>query len=99
MGIVGLETAFAVLYTKLVRPGIVPLETVIRALTVNPRERFGLGTTKDYCVFDLNAQYTVDPAEFASKGHSTPFEGEALYGVCRMTVVDGEIAFLQQSLN
>ena len=93
MGVVGLETAFAVLYTKLVRPGIVPLDIVVRVLTTNPRARFGLPETNDVCVFDLNAKYTVDPLEFASKGHSTPFEGEELYGVCRLTVVDGKIVY------
>ena len=93
MGVVGLETAFAVVYTKLVRPGIVPLETVIRALTTNPRERFGLAATNDICVFDLDTAYTVDPAAFASKGRSTPFEGEQLFGVCRLTVVDGRVVY------
>ena len=95
MGVVGLETAFSVLYTKLVKPGILPLEKLIDVMAINPRKRFGLPLKDDdMCVFDPNAEYTVNPEEFATKGRSTPFDGWRLQGVCRMTVVDGEIVYL-----
>jgi dihydroorotase len=94
MGVVGLETAFSVLYTDLVRTGILTLEKLIEVMSINPRRRFGLPINdEDICVFDLNAKYVVNPEEFASKGRSTPFEGRELYGVCRMTTVDGQIVY------
>ena len=95
MGVVGLETAFSVLYTKLVKSGILPLEKLIELMAINPRKRFGLPLKDDdVCVFDPDAEYTVDPSEFATKGRSTPFDGWKLNGACRMTVVDGEIVYL-----
>lgn len=86
MGVVGIETAFAVLYTKLVRNGIITLEKLIEVLSVNPRRRFALGNTNDFCVFDLNTEFTVNPNDFLSMGKATPFEGERLFGVCKLTV-------------
>jgi dihydroorotase len=94
MGVVGLETAFSVLYTKLVKPGILPLEKLVEVMAINPRKRFGLPLKEDdLCVFDLNAEYVVDPSQFATKGRSTPFDGWRLQGVCRMTVVDGKMVY------
>lgn len=84
-GIVGLETAFSVLYTKLVKTGTVPLERIIEALTVSPRRRFGLAPN-GFSVWCLDEEYTVNPEEFLSKGRSTPFAGEKLFGKCYMTV-------------
>lgn len=97
MGIVGLETAFASLYTGLVKSGILPLERLIALLSQNPRERFSLPMGNDFSVWDLNAKYTVDPMHFLSKGHSTPFEGMELYGVNLLTVCDGKIVYNNQS--
>ncbi len=94
MGVVGLETAFSALYTHLVKPGLIPLERLINAMSDAPRKRFGLAPTKDICVFDPTCEYTVNPADFLSKGRATPFEGEKLFGVCRLTVSDGKIAYL-----
>ena len=93
MGVVGLETAFSVLYTKLVKTGIITLEKLIEVMSLNPRHRFGLGETNDICVFDLNKEYNVDPNEFMSQGKATPFEGERLFGVCKLTVMDGNIVY------
>ncbi len=93
MGVVGIETAFAVLYTKLVKTGVITLEKLIEVLAVNPRKRFGLPETKDFCVFDLEREFTVDPNEFLSKGRATPFEGERLFGKCQMTVCDKNIVY------
>ena len=93
MGVVGIETAFAVLYTKLVKKGIITLEKLIEVLSVNPRKRFGLPETKDFCVFDLESEFTVDPNEFLSKGRATPFENERLFGINLMTVCDKNIVY------
>ncbi len=97
MGVVGLETAFAVLYTGLVKTGKVPLEVIIRALTDNPRKRFGLpevklesGEAQDFAIFDLDCEYTIDPETFVSMGHATPFAGWRVQGECIYTSVGGE---------
>ena len=92
-GIVGLETAFPVLYTKLVVPGIVPLETVIRALTESPRTRFSIAKDCSFSLWDLNRTWTVDPSRFRSKGRATPYAGETLRGVCVLTVCGGKIVY------
>ena len=92
-GIVGIETAFAVLYTKLVMPGILSLEKLIDLLAINPRKRFGIPMGADYTVWDLNAEFVVDPEQFLSKGRATPFAGWELNGVCMMTVCDGKVVY------
>ena len=89
-GIVGLETAFAVCYTKLVKTGVITLEKLIDLLAINPRKRFNIPIGEDFCVWDLNAEFIVNPDEFLSKGRATPFAGEKLFGVNVMTVVDGK---------
>ncbi len=81
-GIVGLETAFPILYTELVLKGLADLETVLALLTDGPRARFGLPLGTDFSVWDLNAEYTIDPEDFASKGRSTPFAGRTVRGRC-----------------
>ncbi len=94
MGVVGLETAFPVLYTELVRPGILPLEKLVALMSVNPRRRFGLETRPDdYTVFDLDASYTVDPDEFLTMGRATPFAGRTVYGRCLLTVCRGRVVW------
>ena len=93
-GIVGLETAFAVLYTRLVRTGAVPLERIVEALTSAPRKRFGLpADDRDFSVWDLEAACTVAPAAFLSKGRATPYEGETLCGVNLLTAYNGKIVY------
>lgn len=93
MGIVGLETAFPVLYTELVKPGILALEKLVELMCRNPRTRFGLEMGTDFTVFDLSRSYPVDPAEFRSMGRATPFEGRTVFGRCVMTVCDGRIVY------
>jgi len=95
-GIVGLETAFPLLYTKLVRPGVLSLDRLIDALALRPRQRFGIPLEGDCTVWDLEESFTVDPAEFLSKGRATPFEGERLLGVCRLTVSAGRVAYQER---
>ncbi len=92
-GIVGLETAFAVMYTRLVKTGVLSLDTLVDRMALSPRRRFGIPLGNDFTVWDLNATYTVDPAQFLSKGRATPFAGDTLCGVCRLTVCDGNIVF------
>lgn len=95
MGVVGLECAFPVLYTKLVKTGIVTLSRIIEMMTVNPRKRFGIPIRNDdFTIFDLNEEYTINPAEFLSAGHATPFAGEKVYGKCKMTVCGGKTVWL-----
>ena len=93
MGVTGLETAFPVLYTKLVKTGSITLEKLIKLLVVNPRARFGIPLGKDYSVWDLNCEYTVNPAEFLSKGKSTPFEGMKVFGKNLFTVCGGRTVY------
>ena len=95
-GIVGLETAFPVLYTKLVKPGILTLDHLIRLMAINPRERFGIPMGDDWSAWDLTKEITVDPAEFLSAGRATPFEGEKLYGENLLTVCNGKIVYQKQ---
>ena len=92
-GIVGLETAFPLLYTRLVKPGILSMERLLDALAVKPRQRFGIPLEEDYTVWDLEEGFTVDPAEFLSKGRATPFAGEKLFGRCKLTSAAGKIAY------
>ena len=92
MGVVGIETAFPILYTYLVKSGIVPMETVLKALTVNPAKRFGL-PLDGWSVWDLNENYIVDPADFASMGKASPFTGWEVYGKNRMTVLNGKVVW------
>ena len=99
MGVVGIETAFPVLYTELVRRGLISLERLIELMAFSPARRFGFersldtGAAADFTIFDLRRQYTIDPATFLSMGHATPFEGRAVYGECLMTVHNGQIVW------
>ena len=100
MGIVGIETAFPVLYTKLVKTGIISLEKLIELMSVNPRKIFSLGSGKievgqiaDLALLDLNKKYTVNPESFLSMGRSTPFEGWEVYGKNILTICEGEIVY------
>ncbi len=92
-GVVGLETAFPVLYTYMVRAGVLTLDQLVTALCVNPRKRFGIPLGQDFSIWDLGAAYTVDPSKFQTMGRATPFEGHTLRGKCLMTVVDGRAVY------
>ncbi len=96
MGIVGIETAFPILYTHLVRPGILSLERLIDIMSVIPREIMGIGSDAGYTLYDISDRYTIDPSEFISKGRSTPFAGTAVYGRCLMTVYNGNTAYINE---
>ena len=97
MGVVGLETAFAVMYTNFVKTGIMSLEKLVELMSENPRKRFGIELGNSYTVFDLSRKYTVDPQKFLSMGKATPFEGVTLYGECLMTVKDGQAVIVNHN--
>ncbi len=92
-GVVGIETALPILYTYLVKPGILTLDRLVELLVINPRKRFGIDLGCDYSIWDLNEEYTVDPAEFKSMGKATPFEGWKVSGRCLATVCDGKVVY------
>ena len=99
MGVVGLETAFPVLYTELVLKGIISLEKLVDLMSTAPGRRFGIGGTlevgqsADITAYDLRSAYTVDSSEFLSKGKATPFEGCRVYGRCRLTLSHGKVVW------
>ena len=96
MGIVGIETSFAICYTHLVREGVITLEKLIALMSENPRRIFRLGGAMrvgeraDIAVFDVSKPYKIDSSEFLSMGKATPFEGEKVYGRCMLTLFGGE---------
>ena len=99
-GVVGLETAFPVLCTELVKTGVLTLDRLIDAMVTRPARRFGIGTPAlkegapaDLTVFDLNESYRIDPADFLSMGRATPFAGRTVFGKCLLTLCGGEIAW------
>ena len=92
-GIVGLETAFPLMYTHFVRTGIITLERLVELMSDNPRRRFNIPLGGGYSVWNLGEEYTVDPSEFLSKGRATPFAGERLFGINLLTVRGGEVVY------
>ncbi len=99
-GVVGLECAFPVLYTELVKTGIVPFETILNALCVNPRKIFGLpggrieaGQIADLTVLDLNRPGVIDSGSFRSLGRATPFDGWGVSAAVALTLCGGEIVY------
>ena len=96
-GIVGLETAFPVLYTMLVKENVISFEQLIKLMCINPRKRFDIPLVKnDFCLWDLSKQFTVEPEEFVTKGRATPFEKMKLYGECLLTVKNDKIVYKKQ---
>ncbi len=92
-GVVGIETAFPICYTYLVKAGIISLEKLIDLLCNNPRKRFGIPYGNDFTVWDLNAESIVDSEDFLSMGKATPFEGWHIQGKCVATVCDGKTVY------
>ena len=99
MGIVGIETSFAICYTHLVRKGVITIEKLIALMSENPRRIFRLGGAMqvgeraDIAVFDTTKPYRIDTAEFLSMGKATPFEGEEVYGRCMLTLFGGNVVW------
>ena len=98
-GIVGLETAFPLLYTYLVKENVISMEKLLQLLVTNPRKRFKIPMGVDFSIWDLNQTYVVDPSEFQSQGKSTPFAGWRVWGKCMATVCDGKLVWLEKVRN
>lgn len=92
-GITGLECAFPVLYTGLVRPGVMTLERLVEMMAIAPRKRFGLPMGDGYVVMDLENPYVLDSSRFLSMGKCTPFDGWTVYGKTQMTFRNGKIVY------
>lgn len=105
MGVVGLECAFAVMYTEFVKKGIISFEKLVELFSVNPRSRFDLnneikiGNYIDVCVFDPDVKYSIDPEKFYSKGRSTPFKGREVYGEIVLTLCNGKVSYSNDEYN
>ena len=95
-GIVGLETAFPIMYTYLVKPGIMTLERLLEVMVDAPRKRFGLPLGNDFSVWDLEEEYEIDPSEFVSMGKATTFTGWKVNGRCKATVCDGKVVYKEE---
>ena len=99
MGVVGIETAFPVMYTHFVKTNTITLEKLVELISTNANKRFKIGSTievgkkADLTVFDLNDKYIVNPDDFLSMGKSTPFEGMEVYGKCKMTICNGNVVW------
>lgn len=92
-GVVGIETAFPIMYTYLVKTGIITMDRLVELMVINPRKRFDIPLGCDYSIWDIEEEYTIDPSEFVSLGKATPFEGWKVNGRCLATVCDGKIVY------
>lgn len=92
-GIVGLETAFPILYTDLIQKGRVPFERVLDALILAPRKRFSLPCRNGFSIWDISKESEILPAEFSSLGKATPFEGRKVHAENLLTVYKGKIVY------
>ena len=95
-GIVGLETAFPLLYTYLVMENIITMDRLLELLVTNPRKRFGIPMGCDFSVWDLRQSSYIDPADFQSQGKNTPFAGWKIWGKCLATVCDGKLVWMEK---
>lgn len=93
MGVVGLETAFPVLYTELVMKNIITLDRLVELMSFKPKERFGIDTNNDFAVFEIGEAYKIDPEDFLSMGRATPFAGREVFGRCLLTVHNGKVVY------
>lgn len=93
MGIVGLETAFPVLYTELVMKNIITLDRLVELMSFKPKKRFGIDTENDFAVFDISEAYKIDPEDFLSMGRATPFAGREVFGRCLLTVHNEKVVY------
>jgi dihydroorotase len=95
-GIVGIETAFPLLYTYLVKAGVISMDRLLELLVTNPRKRFNIPMGCDFSIWDLRQNYYIDPEEFQSMGKATPFEGWKVTGKCLATVCDSKLVWLEK---
>ncbi|MBO5858107.1 MAG: dihydroorotase [Clostridia bacterium] len=92
-GVVGIETAFPIMYTYLVKSGVITMDRLVELMVINPRKRFEIPLGCDYSIWDLEEEYTVDSSEFLSLGKATPFEGWKVNGRCLATVCNGKLVY------
>ena len=92
-GVVGIETAFPLMYTYFVKTGIMSMEKLINLMSVNPMKRFNIPLGNSFTVWNLEKEYEIDPQKFISMGKATPFEGWNVNGECMLTVCDGQVAY------
>ena len=96
-GIVGLECAFPVLYTDLVKKGVITLDRLIEMMSIAPAERFGI-KINGFSIFDLDNEFEIDPESFLSKGSCTPFGGKRVYGKTIASVCGGSLSYIDKDL-
>jgi len=92
-GIVGIETAFPLMYTYMVKENIISMDKLLDLLVYNPRERFGLPNGDAFSVWKLDDKYKIDPAKFISMGKATPFTDTEVFGECVATVYNGKVVY------
>lgn len=97
-GIVGIETAFPIMYTHLVKTGIISMERLLELLVSNPRKRFHIPLGADFSIWDLSTSYEIDPDAFLSQGKATPFQGWKVFGKCIATICDGKIVYTDKEI-
>ena len=95
-GIVGIETAFPLMYTYLVKTDIITMERLLELLVTNPRKRFNIPMGCDFSVWDLRQSYYIEPEEFLSMGKSTPFAGWKVSGKCLATICGGKLVWMEK---
>lgn len=98
-GIVGIETAFQLLYTYFVKTNVITLDKLIDLLCFNARKRFNIPLNNDYTIWRLDEEIIVNPNDFISKGKAMPFENYKLFGKCYLTICDGKIAYKDNSIH
>ena len=92
-GIVGLETAFPIMYTEFVKTGKMTLEKLVELMCINPRRRFGITSDAGYTVWNVEKEYSVNPDGFATLGRATPFAGRRVFGENLLTVLSGSVVY------
>ena len=95
-GVVGLETAFQIMYTHFVKTGIITMGKLVELMCINPRERFKIPLGEDFSVWDLNVKKKIDTKDFLSMGKATPFENMEVYGECILTVCGGKVVYKKE---
>ena len=98
MGVVGLETAFPVLYTELVTKNIITFDRLVELMSFKPKERFEIDTNNDFAVFDISEAYKIDPEDFLSMGRATPFAGREVFGRCLLTVHNEKVVYKAEAI-
>ena len=92
-GIVGLETAFSIMYTEFVKTGKMTIERLVELMCINPRRRFGITSDAGWTVWNVEKEYSINPDDFATLGRATPFEGRRVFGENLLTVYNGSVVY------